>query len=368
MPQGVNGALARTITIGVDFGNDIESGWTLSNPGDYFALCRDAGFSAVRLAVVWVAHAGAEPPYRLDATVLDRVSELVDAAIELGLAVVIDNHLDPELMTNPSQHRDRLLAVTRQVARRFLNAPETVMLEPLAESRDALDVVWNEYLADLVAAIREIDPVRVLIVGPAFYNTVLHLGELVLPADDHLILSIHQYWPIPFTMQGEEWFAEDGGWEWLGGGGPAGWLGTTWGGTETQMRELSDGYDRISEFAAQHDKPVFIGEFGVTANADSVSRAAWARANRELAEARGFSWGWWSLGPTYAVYDTVAGRWDESLRGGKKEWQEKRPAFEAELGRHIDERSAERLERWRAKGRLPLWIRIKWFFQRGGRQ
>jgi endoglucanase len=309
----VNRALARTITIGLDFGDDIESGWTLPDPGDYFALCRDAGFSAVRLAVVWVAHAAAATPYLLDATVLDRVSELVGAAVERGLAVVIDNHLDPELMTDPSQHRDRLLAVARQVAGKFVDAPETVMLEPLAESRDALDLVWNEYLADLVTAIREIDPARTLVVGPAFYNTALRLGELVLPADDNLILGIHQYWPIPFTMQGEAWFAQNGGWEWLGGGGPAGWLGTTWAGTEAQMKELRDGYDRIAEFATRHDTPVFIGEFGASANADSVSRATWARANRELAEDRGFSWGWWSLGPTFAVYDIATQSWDLSL-------------------------------------------------------
>jgi endoglucanase len=313
MPHRANRALARTITIGVDFGDDIEAGWTLTKPDNYFALCRDAGFSAIRLAVVWAAHASAAPLFLLDTTVLDRVSELVDAAVGLGLAVVIDNHLDPALMTDPSQHRDRLLAIARQMTGRFAYAPETVMLEPLSEPRDALDPVWNEYLADLVTAIREVDPARTLVVGPTFYNTVLHLGELVLPADDHLILSIHQYWPIPFTMQGEEWFAQNAGWEWLGGGGPAGWLGTTWTGTDAHVKELRDGYDRIAEFAARHDIPVFIGEFGATSKADPASRATWARANRELAEARGFSWGWWSLGPTYSVYDTVAGRWDTPL-------------------------------------------------------
>ena len=52
-------------------------------------------------------------------------------------------------------------------------------------------------------------------------------------------------------------------------------------------------------------------------------------------------------------------------RAGKKQWDENRPAFEDELRREIDQLSAERLQRWRAKGRFPVWIRIKWFFQRG---
>lgn len=311
--QRMNQALARTITIGVDLGAEIEAGWSLAGADSYFALCKDAGFSAVRLAVVWVAHTTAESPFSIDEVALETVAGLVEAAVSVGLAVVLDNHLDPALMTDPDSHRDRLLSVARQVAERFKDASDLVAFEPLAESRQALDAVWNVYLADLVAAIREVDPARTLVVGPAFYNTVLRLDQLLLPQDGNLILSIHQYWPIPFTMQGENWFAETQGWEWLGGGGPAGWLGTTWTGTDAQVEELRGGYDRIAEFAARHDVPVFIGEFGATSNADATSRTAWARANRELAETRGFAWCWWSFAPTFALYDTTAKIWNAAL-------------------------------------------------------
>jgi hypothetical protein len=51
---------------------------------------------------------------------------------------------------------------------------------------------------------------------------------------------------------------------------------------------------------------------------------------------------------------------------GKKQWQEDRTAFEEELRQEIDQVSAERLQGWKSKGRFPLWIRIKWLFQRNG--
>jgi len=308
-----NRALARTISIGVDLGADLERGWTVAAPDRHFATCREAGFTAVRLAVVWAAHTGPAPGYVVDPAALDHVAALADAALEAGLAVVVDNHLDPQLMSDPVAHRDRLLAATRQVATRFASHPPNLVLEPLAEPRDALDPVWNSYLTELVATVREADPDRTLVAGPAFYNTVLQLDALDLPEDDNLILTIHQYWPIPFTMQGEDWFAGNGGWEWLGGGGPNGWLGTTWTGNGGEHAELEAGYDGVARYAAARDLPVFVGEFGASNRAEPTARATWARANRCLAEQHGFAWGWWSLGPTFAAYNATTGTWDDQL-------------------------------------------------------
>jgi endoglucanase len=48
---------------------------------------------------------------------------------------------------------------------------------------------------------------------------------------------------------------------------------------------------------------MFLAEFGTTSNADLPSRTRWTRFNRELAEHHGFSWGIWSLGPSFAIYD-----------------------------------------------------------------
>jgi endoglucanase len=310
--EQANHRLARTITLGVDDA-PVEANWTLPHPERYFADCQAAGFTAVRLAVVWTAHIADLPTHHVSDSALDRIASITDAALDAGLAVVLDNHLDPDLMTDPARHRDRLIAIAGQVATRFRNAPPAVVLEPLAEPRAALDAVWNQYAADLISTVRAADPDRTLIVGPPFYNTVMGLEHFRPPDDYNLILSIHQYWPIRFTMQGEQWLSAEPGWQGLGGGGPDDWIGTTWSDTPAEHGELAVGFQRVAQWATERQLPVFLGEFGCTPQADPDSRVAWVRTNRLLAEQHGFSWGWWSFAPHFALYDVVAQRWDERV-------------------------------------------------------
>jgi len=106
--------------------------------------------------------------------------------------------------------------------------------------------------------------------------------------------------------------AAEPGWQWLPGG-PDDWSGTTWSGTPDEHNELASGFARVAHWAGDRGLPVFVGEFGRTTRADPRSRAAWARANRLLAEQHGFSWGWWSFGPSFALYDLDSRQRDASI-------------------------------------------------------
>lgn len=53
---------------------------------------------------------------------------------------------------------------------------------------------------------------------------------------------------------------------------------------------------------------------------------------------------------------------------GKRAWQQRGPAYADELraaveervgGARIDREAAKRFARWQARGRLPLWLRVK---------
>ncbi|MEC3917532.1 glycoside hydrolase family 5 protein [Nocardia sp. CDC160] len=301
-----NRLLARTINIGLDLGADIEQGWTLPVGEHELDLCREAGFTAVRLGVCWAAHTG--PGFQIDATALERVATLAEQATERGLALVLTNFLDPELMADPPKYLDRLLSITEQVTTRFAAHPESILLEPLAEPREALDALWNDYIARLLTVLRKVDPHRAVIVGPGAYNNARTLPQLELPtADRDLIVTVHQYWPITFTMQGEEWLGT------TPFGDPKSWLGNTWDGTPDQRAELTAGFDGIAAWAAAADRPIFLGEFGTSVHADNASRARWTAFNRLLAEERGFSWGAWSFGPTFALYNAQSGGWNKPL-------------------------------------------------------
>jgi endoglucanase len=261
--------------------------------------------TAVRLAVAWSAHLSDRAQHVVDPRALDRVERAVTDALDRGLAVMVDNHLDPQLMADPPAHRERFLAITEQVAAHFRQAPESVMIEPLNEPHGRLEALWNDYLRDALTAIRASNPTRPVVAGPGFYNTPMCLDEFAPPAEERrLVVTIHQYWPIQFTMQGEQGFP---------GGDARAWLGTTWDGTDAEVADLETGFERLAAWAVRHKRPIFIGEFGSTNNADPASRTRWARANRELAEGYGFAWGYWSFGPSFALYDLEAEHWNEEL-------------------------------------------------------
>jgi endoglucanase len=222
--------------------------------------------------------------------VLERLEQVIAAASERGLAVVVANLRDPQLMADPPSHRERLLASTQQLAEAIKHHGPSVALEPLSEPQLDLDRVWNRYLSEPCATVRDVDPGRTVIVGPRSYNNARFLAELELPEkESNLILAVHQYWPITFTMQGESWLGQ------TELGDPTTWLETTWDGTPQQRAELEAGFDAVAAYARAQDRPVFIGEFGTTNNADMPSRVRWTRFNRELAEQHGFAW---AAGPT----------------------------------------------------------------------
>jgi endoglucanase len=301
--------LARTIDIPLDIGNDPGHTWTLDADGPMFDLCGAAGFTAVRLMLDWSAVAGSRPPFTIAPTALDRVDRALGLAAAHGLAVVIQAVLDEGILADPPAHRDRLLAITRQVAEHFADRPASVLIEPAAEPRGALDAVWNEYLADLVTTVRQSNPDRTLIFGPGAYNNIRALGALRLPGDDrNIITTIHQYWPITFTMQGETWLGTDTPF-----GDPKSWLGTTWDGTEQQRGELAAGFAGLAKWSQAAGRPIFVGEFGTSNNADMASRVRWTEFNRRLAEENGFTWGVWSFGPSFALYDAGSGSWHPGL-------------------------------------------------------
>lgn len=300
-----NRLLARTINFGHALDGFVVNGQHVSLDPRHFMVCREAGFTAIRLPIAWAAHAATSPPYTIAPTVFDWVDRAVEEATSHGLAIILDNHLDPELMADPPAYRERFLTIAQQVADHYMGAPASVMLEPLAEPVGKLDLIWNEYLADVLTVIRASNPTRPVIVGPTTYNNARFLETLRLPvADRHLIVTFHQYWPIQFTMQGETW---------LPSGDPQAWLGTTWDGTDRERHELSQGFDRIAAWGKAHDRPIFMGEFGATSHADMPSRVRWTRFNREEAEQHEFSWGYWSFVLSFAVYDLQDDRWQQEL-------------------------------------------------------
>ncbi|MBI3714883.1 MAG: glycoside hydrolase family 5 protein [Betaproteobacteria bacterium] len=270
-----------------------------------FAMARQAHFSAVRLPINWPAHTQATAPYAIDADFLRAIDGSVQAATAAGLAVVLDYHSDEALMMDPAANHARFLAIQQQLSTHFRDAPPSVFLEILAEPHGRLDALWNAYLAEAIAVIRKNDATRVLIVGPAPSNRWEGLAALALPQDEaNLIVTCHFYGPVRFTFQGETW---------LPFGKPAEWLGTQWEGGEVDRRDISAQFDAMASWAAKRNRPLFLGEFGASDNADMASRVRWTAFVRELAEARGFAWGYFNFAVRFSAFDMTTGKWRQEL-------------------------------------------------------
>ena len=115
----MNRRLARTINFGQSLEAPHEGDWGLILRAPYFRVARDAGFTAVRVPIRWSAHAAASPPYTVDREFFARIDWVVDRALANSLAAVIDVHHYDELTSNPASHKERFIAIWKQIAEHY---------------------------------------------------------------------------------------------------------------------------------------------------------------------------------------------------------------------------------------------------------
>lgn len=237
---------------GVNFGNALEAPeegwWGLTLQESYVQAIAEAGFQTVRLPVKWSGHAGEEPPYALDPAFLARVNEVVGWILERDLNVIVDLHHYDEMADDPAAHVERWLAIWRQIAEHYQDAPDSVAFELMNEPNSALgDGLWNQMVGQALAVVRETNPTRWVVVGPTSWNAIGALPGLEWPADDRLVLTVHFYEPFEFTHQGAEWADPPIplGRDWTGSllTPRAGWADWSWGTTRNYGSELTITFD-----------------------------------------------------------------------------------------------------------------------------
>jgi endoglucanase len=297
--------LNRRLGRGVNLGNAFDAAdwtavWLREQHLDAVAA---AGFHTVRLPVRWSDRCARTPPYTVSRDAFERVDTAVDDALRRGLNVIVDVHHYDELQRAPHEHGERLMALWRQLASHYAGYPDGLVLELLNEPRGAVTApVWNSLLARALAAVRDHDPHRAVIVGPVNQYGIDALDELVLPEDDRLIATVHYYEPFPFTHQQASWVD-----------GSAAWAGTTWA-DDTGGDAVRADLERAARWAESTGLPLFLGEFGAYDRADRDSRARWTARVRTEAERLGLSWCYWDFGTDFGAYDLDRDAWREPIR------------------------------------------------------
>ncbi|MBD3289619.1 cellulase family glycosylhydrolase [candidate division KSB1 bacterium] len=299
-----NKLLYRCVNLGNALEAPTEGEWGVTLQHEYFELIRDAGFTGVRIPIRWSAHAAVDSPYTISKSFLSRVDWAVNLAEQNDLAAIINIHHYEEIMTEPEAHKERFLGLWRQIASHFQNRPSSIFFEVLNEPNDKLTAeIWNDYLAAAIDLIRQTNKNRTIIIGTAEWGHLNALNKLVLPEDDqNIIVTFHYYNPFHFTHQGAEWVSNSDQ-----------WLGTTWNGTASEKKAVDQDFESAVIWAAQHNRPLFMGEFGAYRKADMPSRYAWTSYVARAAEKRNISWAYWEFCSGFGIYDSSTKKWNSLL-------------------------------------------------------
>ena len=309
---------------GINFGNMLdapsEGAWGSYVRDEYAALAWHAGFRHVRLPVRWSAHATRDAEARIDPAFMQRVDAVVIRLLDAGFTVVVNMHHyrqldgdrldDGEFAVDPAVVRLRFLAMWRQIAAHFSGRMPRLWLELYNEPHGALSAAdWNTLASRALRAVRATNPERIVVIGPVRWNSADALDQLELPADAQLVATVHDYEPFNFTHQQARWAGPE----------VAHTRGVRCCDGE-QRRRLARPLDVAQRWAARHDVPMWLGEFGSYAGPptqpnDMAARAEYTRLVRAAAEQRGLAWAYWELDSGFGVYDPRARAWREPLRG-----------------------------------------------------
>lgn len=299
-PYVQNEKLARSINLGNILEAPNEGDWGLSLEESYFSTIGAAGFTGVRLPVRWSTHADLEPPYGVDPSFLARVDWAIDKAFENDLSIVVNMHHYTEMMEMPESHLPRLLAIWHQLSTHFKDRSDDLILELFNEPHGKFTPeLWNDYLVQIIDTIRTVDPYRTLMIGTASWGGIGGLNNLALPSDPNLIVTVHYYEPFHFTHQGAEWSQ-----------GSEAWLGTTWGQTNEDYANLVTDFNRLRAWSVDHDRPIYVGEFGAYHRAEMAYRLLWTQAVVNVCEDRDLSWGYWEFASGFGAYDRTVSAWN----------------------------------------------------------
>jgi len=261
-----------------------------------FAAIRDAGFDTVRLNMHAFAHLRGDTIDGAWLAMLDRMS---GAALDAGLTVILDVHDDNSCQDSIADCRAKLRAVWNVLAPRYRNAPNRLLFEILNEPHGILDAgTWNGISREMLALIRATNPSRNVVIGPTDYDGLWELGSLDLPESDrHIVVTVHTYTPVTFTLQGAPWVPS-----------AKGLSNVSWG-SDADTAAVVKAFDRVKTWSDLHRLPVFLGEFGVYEKAPIDSRVRWLSAVSRIAEAHGVPWVYWQFDTDFAVYDIPHDRW-----------------------------------------------------------
>jgi len=254
------------------------------------------GMDHVRLPVDYFLFEDDDAPGVYKEERLAYIDNCLTYCIRYGLNMILDLHHAPgyffgngsknSLFTDPAM-QERFIAIWQMFARRYLQQGDNLVFELMNELVWPNSDPWNELWPRCVAAIREIDAKRQIIVGGNNYNAVGELFNLKMSEDENVIYTFHMYEPHMFTHQGASWIPElkdynkvsypikfDEHYDFIRRHGD---IPPLYNRPIIDKRFLLDVLEPAKIFMERTGKPLYCGEYGVINNADVISATRWYR-------------------------------------------------------------------------------------------
>ena len=270
----------------------------------YFKMIKDAGFNHIRIPIHPYRSAMDTVNYTINPDFFNDIDWAVKNALASGLLVIIDQHEYNSMARNPMGKRDMFLSTWQQIADHYKDYPNEVLFEVLNEPNGELTSdMWNEFLDEALKIIRKSNPDRTVILGPISWYQINYLDQLVLPENDrNIIVTIHYYSPMQFTHQGASWSAQT-----------KDLSGIKWNGTPEEKKAITDDFEKAKKWSEEHNRPLFLGEFGAYEKGDMDSRVRWTSFVTRTCEMMGWSWAYWQFDSDFIVYNVPEEHWVEPI-------------------------------------------------------
>jgi endoglucanase len=315
----------RGMGIGVNIGNTLdcigtntwlagETGW--GNPRitrEFIAALKNYGYTTIRLPVTWAENMGPGPNYTIAEVWMARVEEVVNWILAEDMYCILNLHHDGgesdkswilKANDDPTGVTKQFAAVWKQIASRFSNASEKLILEAMNEVGFRMWNQWdastnnkkpeayrilnglNQAFVDTVRASGGKNKSRFLLVSGYYTDIDLTCDPLFkMPKDtleDRLILSVHYYTPAVFCIldKDESWGKNQTDW-----------------GSDADYAELSRQFEKLQKRYLDMGIPVIIGEYGVNFNNKvEAARTRWITAVTQICLDNGICPAFWDTG------------------------------------------------------------------------
>lgn len=274
-----------------------ESSW--GNPvttKEMIQMVKDAGFNTVRIPITWDGHFGEAPDYEIDEEWMDRIQEVTDYAIDMGMFAIINlHHEDWHFPTedNFESAKETLIKIWEQIAERFEGYDEHLIFEAMNEPRlkgtpdewnggtpEAREIInkLNVVFHDTIRNSGGNNPQRHLMLPTyAASSDWVAINAIQLPEDDKIIVSVHAYLPYKFALSDEqvlEWDADN----------------------IADTRDIDNLMEQLDKYFISNDIPVIIGEYGARNKYNLNARVDWAHYYVKAAADKGIPCIWWDNG------------------------------------------------------------------------